>query len=295
MTDQIQRCARVTVYRATNPKGTGTKYSNPSFLEPDSNGIEITEDFGIEFEVEKSLEKSPNKIDIKIYNLNDQTRADLEKVPLSVHLEAGYDGEYRHLASGDLIRGFSELKGATWETVLQVGDGQRSGAYAWVSKTYSHPTSVKQIVRDAAFQCGFKLPAELEEMDSLNEKIDAHALYGNAQDEIAKLLAPYGVSISTQNGQLVALPDASVLANQAIVISNDSWLLGSPQYGTPQKPGKPATLKFDSMLYPELVPGKKVRLEARSIQGEFKILKVRHSGKTEQGGDWKSSVEAQVL
>lgn len=295
MTDQFGRCARVTVYRATNSAGTGTKYTNPSFLDPGKNGIQIDEQFQIEFEVEKSLEKSPNKITIKLYNMEERTRSALTKLPLSVHLEAGYDEEYRHLASGDLIRGFSELKGATWETELQVADGSRSQQNGWVSKRYNGRTTVKEVVRYAASQMGFKLPIELEEMPELNEKLDGYSMHGAARDQLDKLLAPYGVSWSTQNGQMVALSDLAVLKNQAILIDNESWLIGSPAFGTNTKPGAPAVVKFDTMLYPELSPGKMVDLRSRAIHGQFKIIKVRHSGKTQQTGDWKSSVEAQVL
>lgn len=55
----------------------------------DAKGIEIT-DLRIEFDIEKSAKKNPNKSSIKIYNLAKATRTELEKPGTRCVLYAGY-------------------------------------------------------------------------------------------------------------------------------------------------------------------------------------------------------------
>lgn len=297
MTVQNNRCARVTLFQ-TNPINTrGTKYATSSFDKNAPNALEITEDFCIEFDIEKTLEKKPNTATIKISNLAPSTRAFIAQSPLTLKLEAGYDHEYRHVFVGDVVRSFGVTKGATIETNILCGDGTRALRWARVNQAYRKGTPTIVALKFAAASMGIVLPDTVLADPELARPLPSggDSLYGYARDELARMLAVYGYTFSIQNGQPAIIKDEQTIDNQAIVIDNDSWLIGSPEYQTPEKPGKPTMLKFESMLYPEIVPGKKVRIVSRSIDGVFKCSKVKHAGRTEDGGDFKSSIEAIVL
>lgn len=295
MTEQLGRVARVTAYRNRPGVPGGFVYSNPTFFENLKNGIEFTEQFEIEFEIEKTLEKSPNTCLIKISNLAENTRNDLARLPMAVRFEAGFDGEYHHLFTGDMVRCFSDLKGPKWITTMQVGDASRSLGFARAKGSYARGTRVVDVLRDVARSMGVKLPPSVEASQDLQAQFSSgYSPFGPAREEISRLLAPYGFTWSIQDGRFYALKEGDTNENRALLIDNFGWLIGSPEYETPDKTTKPTVVKFESMLYSEIVPGRKIRLVSRSIDAQFKAQKVRHKGNTFKG-DFKTEVEARVL
>ena len=69
-------------------------------------------------------------------------------------------------------------------------------------------------------------------------------------------------------------------------------MIGTPEFGSPPKSGKPPHMTVRCLLYPELVPGDLVQLSSRAKSGLFKLVKVTHSGDT-HAADWQTEVEIQ--
>lgn len=275
----------------------------PSFFETLANGIEITGS-DITFDIEKSTAKQPNKGDITIYNLSEHTAGIFGQTTsaLTVRLLAGYDNVQRLLFQGGIRYVSDELTKTERVTKLILSDGGRAYDNAQVSKSYSQNTPMRTILRDCAAALGLRLPREIDADPALDGPAPIGVvLDGYAQSELSRLLGPYGYSWSVQNGQLQILRDNQVRLNAEYVVNRqDSGLLGSPKYGyharaANSKSKKPKVLlTFATMLYPELAPGVRVRLDSESAQGPHKILKVRHTGDT--GGDeWTTTCEAVPL
>jgi hypothetical protein len=74
------------------------------------------------------------------------------------------------------------------------------------------------------------------------------------------------------------------------VLSPTTGLLGSPEWSTPNKEGKPPTLKVTSLLLPQILPGRRVQLDARAAKGVFKVQQLNHQGDTHEG-DWRTEME----
>lgn len=296
MSEQRDRVARVTVYRAQPPPASG-RYVNAGFGDRPADALIVDEQLSIDFEIEHTLESSPNKCTIKIGNLSKLSRDFCARKPLSCRFEAGYreDG-YRAMFAGDLIRGYSEKKGTDWETVLQVADGSRAHAFARVKSTWDSGVSVLTAIKACCLSLGLEIPPEIvADPDLQDQYAGGLAMRGFARDQLDRLFAPYGIRWSMQGGKMIALRDNEVLQNQAIVVDNESWLINTPQFQVPEKPGSPQTAKFQTHLYPEMLPGRKVRLVALGSGGLIKLAKVRHSGQTQKGGDWKSDLEGPVI
>jgi hypothetical protein len=242
----------------------------------------------VQFQVEKSLEKHPNKCEIKITNLSETSRAALQKKPVFVRLEAGYNDSIPELASGDLRYAQSKLDGADWESSLEIADGGRTYAHSRVSQSF-RPGTLKQAVAEAyARSLELSLPKGFIIAGKYLSGLTAH---GSTANELTKTLSSEGHTWSIQNGRLQILKENEVKQGAALVISADSGLIGSPEYGDPPKKGKPRTLKFETLLRPELIPGGLVFVDARAIQGHFKLTLVTHEGDT-HGDKWSTTCEA---
>lgn len=259
----------------------------------------------VRFDITRQLGKHPNKCDLLITNLSEESRAFFEQRPLHVKLDAGYDGEFRHLFSGDIRFGQSKVQtkqklawgtskqvGTDWETRLQLGDGDRAFKHARVSRTFKPGTSVRTALEEAAKTMGLGLPDSISSSPLLEEQFtQGITLQGPTRDELTNLLAPYGYRWSIQNGQLTILADEQVTPGEALVISQDTGMIGAPEYGAPKKKGGKPKLTVQTLLYPEVNPGGLIQVQSRFIKGNFKVERVNHTGDT-HGPDWTTEIEA---
>jgi hypothetical protein len=286
----FKKIAKVSVWRDTMPAP--TQFVTKQLVPGQQLDLTATR---IKFKIRKSLTKTPNQGDVYLYNLAESTRSDLETLPLTVQLEAGYDDEPRLLFLGDLHFGMSEEKGATWETLLQCGDGLRKYAHARCNRSYKQGTTVRQVLTDAVATMGFKLPKELSSDTALDQPFrNGTVSYGPTRDELSRLLAAMGYHWSVQNGQLRVLKDDQVSSLQALPIDQRHGMIGTPRYGSPPKSGKPPHVRVKMELYPELTPGDLVQVKSKGFNhgkaGFFRIESVEHNGDT-HNPVWTTEVE----
>ena len=249
MSRLFKRIVQVLVYRRNAGIPGGFINNNPSFFAL-PNATEIT-DLRIQFKIEKSVSSEPNKCELTITNCNESTRADLKAKPLTIQINAGYDGILRHLFTGDLRYGYADLKDAAWESHLQLADGDQAYRYAFSSKSYKKGTPVSAALADAARTMGITIDADtLTSADLQTQFASGVALYGPTRDALTKLLAPFGYSWSIQNGKMQILKDQDTRNDTARVINEDSGMIGSPEWTTPEKASMPATLKCKCLCTP---------------------------------------------
>lgn len=284
----LNRTATVTAWRESIPPATAY---NPNPIVPGEN-FTITDPIRIRFTVTRSLTKTPDQADIYITNLAESTQHDLATLPLNVSLSAGYGDVSKLLFSGELHFGLSETKAADWETLLQCGDGQRAFANARVNRSYPEGTSYLTVVKNAASAMGLTLPNNVVNDAALQKQFTTgKGTGGFAADELTRLLAPFGYGYCIQNGKLVVLRDGEVNTQTTpYPIDVDHGMIGSPQYGAPPRSGKPPHVRVRCLLYPELMPGDAIQLTSRSLNGLFRIEKIRHEGDTWEG-DFLSTLE----
>lgn len=285
----FKRIAKVTAWRDTIPNSATSFVSKQ--LSPGQQ-LEIT-DLRIRFTVERSLTKPPNQADIYLYNMSAQTRADLETKPLTVQLDAGYDDVPRLVFLGDLHFGMSKQQPPDWETLLQLGDGDRAYNHARVNRSYKAGSTVRQVLRDAAASMGMVLPKNIEDDPAFDTKtLTGKTSFGPTRDVLTKILASYGYHWSIQNKKLQVLRDNEVSSVNPRPIDQDHGMIGTPEFGSPPKSGKPPHMRVKMLLYPELTPGDLVQVASLSKNGKFRIEKVRHVGDT-HGDEWTTEIEIQ--
>lgn len=287
MSRLFRRTAAVSITRETTPVNP-TKY-NPRPL--GTNEILQITDLRIKFKIVRDFSKHPNSADIEIFNLAPETRADLHEKPLRVHLAGGYDGNNRLLAVGDVRFSMSKMEDIDWVTLLQIGDGARAFAHARVRSSFPKNTTYRQVITSVVNSMGMVMPPALARDAQLDKKIIAgYSAEGPAQKELTRLLAPFGYEWSIQNNSIKILGQDSANTNDPLPIDVEHGMIGTPEFGSPPRSGKQPHMTVKMLLYPELVPGDKILLKSKAKSGEFKLIKVSHTGDT-AGGDWTTEVE----
>lgn len=249
-----------------------------------------------QFKAEKSLKKEPNTLDLSITNLSTSTRAGMRTKNAPVILMAGYRDRVEQLFSGD-ARSIDHVKnGADWVTRVKCGDGEKQYRYARAAESFAPGTAVADVARQLARRLGVDDSGAADALAPLSGRVFQHgyAAWGRASDELDKVLDAHGLTWSIQDGRLQVLADGAAAKGRAVVLSSDTGLVGSPEHGTPQKKGKPAILKARSLLQPSIKPGSVVELRAKNINGQFRCVKVTHTGDT-HGNEWFSDLEMHQL
>lgn len=312
MTD-FGRVYRITARRAAEPLV--VKGLNSSWFDEFEEVIEISnvgkEHYHrVEFEIDKDLKGTPNQCKLTIYNLSTPSRDLLTSNKLKVRLEAGYGDTPRLMFIGDLRYASNEYKGTEWMTKLQLADGGRAYANAQVNQSFARGTPLRVVLGKLAD--AFKVPLELQShaTSDLEGRIaSGEVVTGYVADEMDRLLAPFGLGWSFQNGRLQVLPFDKTSPGEIRVIREDTGegggMLGSPdieppKISAPRKAGRHGSsraqpkvpkLKVKHTLYPELIPGERIQLQSRSINGTFKIDALKHKGDT-HGDEWATEIQA---
>jgi hypothetical protein len=289
------RIWRVLAFRPKQTQVGGYNYSHFDYFNSDTNGVEITAT-RVAFKIEKDFAKEPNTCELHLTNLNQGARHELTRNPLFVHVSAGWEdnGGVQLLFTGDLRHGQSVKDGSEWDTVLQLADGGRAFQHARISRSYKAGTSALTVIRDAARSMGLALPQNLETSPALTRSFPTGIqLHGKTSDELTQLLQPYGYRWTIQNGRLTVLKDDDVEPNQAIVISQETGMIGAPEFGRPEKNGRPPKLSGRAFLNPAIAPGRLLNVRSALVTGIFRVDRVTHVGDS-HGSEWVTEFEARA-
>lgn len=256
----------------------------------------------VAFECEKSLKSEPNTCSLKIWNLSESQRSQLEELRPKVKkgqlatkgiptkIEAGYDGALSQIWLGDLRTCDSTREGPDWVTSLESGDADKAFANARMHVSYGPKTPVDTALRAMVRALGIgegnvsKVVAQLKVGSA---KLFPHGY--TASGSVARQLTDFARSAdlewSIQDGTLQFLDRGKALATEAIELSPDTGLVGSP---TVDNDGI-ATIKM--LMHPDVRPGTLIVLKSSRIKGNYRIEKGVWSGDN-FGGDFYITAQA---
>lgn len=265
-----------------------------SFFIQAPNAI-VVRDLRVVFQIEKNLGKDPNTCKVQIYNLAARTRGEVQAKPLHIRVDAGYDGDVARLFTGDLRFAQSKKLPVDWETTLEVADGDRAHRFARVNRSFKAGVDTKTAIAEVVKSMGLKVPKTVTEARELAAQFtNGLSLQGPSAGELEKLLKPHGFSHSIQDGRLQILKGDAAHPTSAIRIAQDNGMVGSPEFGAPEKKTGKRILTVKSLLQPDVFPGGLISVESQSINGVFRCEKVTHNGDT-HGVDWYTTIEAKQV
>lgn len=252
----------------------------------------------VAFRVGKTDRPEPNVAEVSIHNLSPEARAEFQQKPLAFIVEAGYDGRTEVLFQGEAQAVDHVVSGPDVVTRIRAGDGERQFRYATFSASFRPGTSMEDVISEVAKSMyGLdisQLRERLKRKDwrgALDTFLNGWAGQGRTAPELDKLLSSRSLTWSIQDGALQVLGEQEPSSEDAILLSASTGLLGSPEYGSPDKKGGPVPLKVRSLLQPGIKPGRQISVQAKSVSGRFRVTKVLHTGDT-HGQDWQSEAEA---
>lgn len=235
----------------------------------------------VEFAVEHTLKKEPNTASVTITNLREDTRALLSRRGIATVVEAGYVGRRSVIFEGTLDFGATERDGTDWISTFESTDGGAAMRAARINETFKAGIDVRDVIAKAADQLGVALGNVLEATANGNVKgaIDAFkngiTMSGPAVPQFDRIMRSMGYDWSVQNGALQILEPGDVLDDgELILLKRGTGLVGSPQ------PGDDGAIVVRTLMLPSLIPGRRIKVESRLVDGFFRIERSSFSGDT---------------
>lgn len=253
---------------------------------PDDEGFHPT--LRVVFKVERSTQQEPNKAEIEVWNLREETRKSLDSVKVPVLLDVGYGTELFRLFGGNLSYAASVRQGVDWVTKLQLQDGGAKYRSARVNLSLAAGTTLGAAVQSVAEAFGLPIGNLNAHLKNIRGGPDVFTkgvvLSGRVSTELDKLLKTLGYGWSIQDGQLQVLASNETLPALAVKLTSTSGLVGSPERSDK------GFVKVRALLQPDLFPGAAVVIESEVVSGTFRIQKGSYSGDT-AGPEWYADLE----
>lgn len=257
-----------------------------------------SDDVDMSFKIERSLSQSShNKCALKLYNLKQDNRTAIHAAAgRMVRIEAGYTDATWILFQGDVRRADSVIDPpATWHTDVTAGDGQFSIQTARVSFSLGPGSTLQNAIQQLASAMGVGTgnaaqafqSATLDQLTTASFQEGA-VFHGPAVGHLNALARTAGLSWSIQDGVLQFIPRGGFLQRAAVLVSQDTGMVGSPELG------RHNLVKVKSLLQPELVPGQRIQLQSAQHNGVFRIEKAEYEGDT-MAQPWYVTMETRAV
>lgn len=259
-----------------------------------SKGIQI-QDLRVQFRIEKTITKEPNRAMIQVYNLAQTTRAKLQARGTRCVLLAGYEGHLGQVFTGDSRTIDHVRDGADWITKIQSGDGERNYRFANFIASFKPGAQVKDVALQAVNALLVDPGNAGDRLSAITTQyVSGFAAQGRASASMDKIMAQLGLEWSIQDGRMQILAPGESTKESAVLVNLQSGMVGSPEHGSPEVLGGPGILKVKMLLNPLVRPGRRIQVESVSTNGQFNTVKVIHSGDT-HAGEWYTTIEARAL
>lgn len=289
-------------------------------------GILIT-DLRISFSIEKTLNETLNTSTIKIYNLSPTSRKLVETPNNAVVLKAGYKQDKGALTIfvGIVRRSLTTREGPDWVTNLELDDGLIAYRDSKTSLSFAAGTSARDVLSQIANKFGLPV-GTIPEGDK--QYPQGFSFVGRVRDAMNKVCNYLGFEWSIQNQEIQIIKKGGFKERTAIVISQDSGMVGSPELEAKTMSDKLAAkqglttnskgvvtkrsdklsvsdnppkdrlevqgYKVNMLMQPTILPGHVVKLEAEGINDFFKVVKISQDGDT-HGNEWHTQATLRFL
>lgn len=252
------------------------------------NGTNDTgRDLKIVFDIDKSISSTQNTGTIEIWNLSESNRNAMGKELDDITLEAGYlppqgGGNVGVIFSGQIRDVTHYKKGPDIITTLFLGDGDKAIRSAVTSKSYKAGTPVKEVVDDLSKELEKEGVSRGEQKlpENLGSFKRPYATVGSVKRELDLLSRGFNFYWSVQNGVCEIIPGDGFVGG-IVLITPETGMVGTP---TITDNG----VKVTALLNPEVRPGRRVRIESKTLEmnaanGEYRVSQCRFSGDNREG------------
>ena len=272
-----------------------------------SSGMRVITDNQLKATIKKDNNKEPNKSQISIYNLKDDTVNYINKNirnNVAVALAVGYKdaGSMDVVFKGTVQWVSDTFTGVDRVTTLHCLDGGINLSLPRSSRSYPKGTKVKEVIQGLATDLG--APTGHIAIDSDATLSSASAMSGSTSFYLNHLCDGIDHNFSIQDGSVFITPRSQMFSARSAYISAGSGLIGSPQpFHNDIKPSQSVTksskkakkptdgVKFKCEINGSIVPEKTVWLKSKDYDNGFKVVTVTHTIDYE-GNSFTTDIEA---
>ena len=244
----------------------------------------------VDFKVEKTIQSSPNKATVEIYNVKNETRSAMQENGAVCIIEAGYVENFGQIFKGQLEYSNTVNNGTDWITSFQSSDGAVARRTSRINETFAPGSQIKAVLKSVAQSLRVEMGNASEAFDGgdfrkgITEFTKGVTLSGKSADILDKLTKTTGLEWSIQDGQLQVLKSGKTVERETEIVSVGSGMIGSPELGEKNQ------LKVTSLMRATFYPGQKIKISSKQFDGYFKIHSLTHRGST-WGNDWITEME----
>ena len=245
----------------------------------------------VAFSVDQTAGSEPNRAEILVYNLSEDSRRMVSDAGAVVRLRAGYPSTIALLFQGDIDEASSEREGPDVVTRIVGADGGAAIRRTVVSVARAEDTPVDTVIGDILAALGLDRGSVATVSGTFKQGL---SVVGKAADLLDEVCASQGQRWSVQDGAVQIHPAGSATPAPVIVLSPESGLVGVPRRQVDRAAGDAVVrrgVQLRSLLQPEIRPGRRIRVVSDWVPGDFVVEKVRHVGSV-FGPDFYSEIEA---
>lgn len=254
--------------------------------------------FRVTFKVERSHESTGNKAQAQIFNANEDSRGKFSDGRPRPHfiIEAGYRDTFGQLFAGEAVEISTTRNAPGIVTTIKAKDGF-SASRQRIVKSFAPGANAGDVIADIAKSLGINASKAIARAKAgdftggIQRFFNGVSLSGNSKAEMDKFARTYGFDWSIQDGELQMLLPEETTKEEAVLLSADTGLIGSPARVYDDMKPRAVIMKGRSLLNPKIRPGRRLELESVEVSGSFRALKVEHAGQSD-GGDFYSDWEA---
>jgi hypothetical protein len=234
-----------------------------------------SDNFYIEFDVEKSDKENLNTCDLILYNLKRETRENIQQ-DQTVILNAGYQNDIGAIFIGGVQNVITERQDTDFVTTISCIDGKVVSNVP-INKTYIPGSSSTQIINDLIKLSGLEANVVriAQEIIYSNGKV----VYGNLIEELGKIVTETRSKFYIKNNIITI-----TLQNEGVVVANvvnsNTGLIETPSKLTDDSETVDLYL-VKSLLNHNLDIDGIVQIQSQGLNGNFRITRVNHSGSLE--------------
>lgn len=263
-----------------------------------------------------------NDAEIKVFNMDKNTRDRISKLNGRVILEAGYEnGAFDVIFTGQVKDIYTIRNGTDLVTVISCKDGWTPVSHIRITKSYPKDTNVKDIFEDliSSFEDhGISRSDTGILLDQINPpwavpsdvKLQkTWAFSGFLRGAMDKLCQEYGLTYQIEHSTLFIYPKTYKKMFTEVTITEEQILsirrAARSNNKTANDVPKSSGIQVKTLLIPKITPKYRVKVVSnnnfkagefslKDFEGEYKITKVSHNLAYE-GSSWYTTLECEAI
>ena len=222
----------------------------------------------IQFEITKTIGRTPNPAIIKIYNLAPANAAKVKTEFDEVLVNVGYKNATLLIFRGNIRYVYQYRDGVDWITEIDAADGDKDYSQATCNVTLAKQTDTSQMIDQVV--TGFTSTKKGYIKTGTKKRARGRTFSGMARDALDRIAQDEGAHWSIQDGALELVPVDATLPMEAVRIASDTGMLGAPELDD-------KGVTFKCLLNPRLRPNGKAWLDNAGIKASREVARIGES------------------